>query len=219
MRFCKSLNDHRGVLVFGDFLSTRKNTRNGEKRFGIEAQAERTRRHCKYVAIVAHLDNWSSVCVCVSVYLLESLNARVCVCVCVTGVHYKCVAIVAPDFFAASLPLSLNVSSDICLLDGVTHSLKITQGHYLTLDVTQQQHHSMSPLSISSYQPKCHPIPANITRVPLNVAKIQDQTLHIFSFQMHHRQIILDFFQWIKNWEPGVAGTLGPLGKLGKVHL
>ena len=74
------------------------------------------------------------------------------------------------------------------------------------------------PLSISSYQPKCHPIPANITRVPLNVAKIQDQTLHIFSFQMHHRQIILDFFQWIKNWEPGVAGTLGPLGKLGKVH-
>ena len=144
MRFCKSLNDRRGVLVFGDILSTRKNTRNGVKRFGIEAEAERARRHCKYVAIVAHLDNWSSVCVCVSVYLLESLNARVCVCVCVTGVHYKCVAIVAPDFFAASLPLSLNVSSDICLLDSVTHSLKITQGHYLTLDVTQQQHHSMS---------------------------------------------------------------------------
>ena len=142
MRFCKSLNDHRGVLVFGDILSTRKNTRKGEKRFGIEAEAERARRHSKDVAIVAHLDIWSSLCVCVSVFAL--VFECVCVCVCVTGVHYKCVAIVAPDFFAASLPLSLNVSSDICLLDGVTHSLKITQGHYLTLDVTQQQHHSMS---------------------------------------------------------------------------
>ena len=70
MRFCKSLNDHRGVLVFGDILSTRKNTRNGEKRFGIEAEAERARRHCKYVAIVAHLDIWSSLCVCVSVFAL-----------------------------------------------------------------------------------------------------------------------------------------------------
>ena len=67
MHFCKSLNDHRGVLVFGDILSTRKNNRNGEKRFGIEAEAERARRHCKYVAIVAHLDIWSSVCVCVCV--------------------------------------------------------------------------------------------------------------------------------------------------------
>ena len=127
LRFCKGHNDQRGVLVFGDILSTRKNTRKGEKRFGTEAEAERARRHSKYVAIVAHLDNWSSVCVCVSVYLLESLNARVCVCV--TGVHYKCVAIVAPDFFAASLPLSLNVSSDICLLDARSKSLKVTIYH------------------------------------------------------------------------------------------
>ena len=116
-------------MVFGDILSTRKNTRKGEKRFGTEAEAERARRHSKYVAIVAHLDIWSSVCVCVSVYLPECLNVCVCVCVCVAGVHYKCVAIVAPDFFAASLPLSLNVSSDICLLDARSKSLKVTIYH------------------------------------------------------------------------------------------
>ena len=29
----------------------------------------------EYVAIIVHLNNWSSSCVCVSVYLLECLNA------------------------------------------------------------------------------------------------------------------------------------------------